>query len=297
MIFLCHSTNEILYNHVVEISSFTNSKIYGEPRVNIFSYFKDIFKIKIFKNKKVFIYNTSPANLVSSFFSKLKGSIILYHIHDPKPHSFLMNPFLYLIQVFQLLLSDHIIVFNKYLISDVLRLYPFISDKIFSVFEHGQPKFDYTKSSLDNNFVNFGFFGRNLPYKNVSEFIKLSNTYNNSKFYIVGNGYKDLSKSINNITILEGFIEDNIYYSIMSDVDYVVMPYKDISFSGIISDAIALGKKMIVSKEIFKLYRSDNMTLIDDFKNPIKDIYGLNQNSKGWLLYHKSLDNLVKQIN
>ena len=202
-----------------------------------------------------------------------------------------MNPFLYLFNVFQLIVSHYVIVFDKALINDILKIYPFVSSKKFYVFEHGHPSFNYEKTYLNKNLINFGFFGRNMPYKNVANYVELSKKFKFCKFYIFGKGYES---SYANIEIEDGFIENNKYFSLMFDVDYVVLPYLDISFSGILSDAISLNKRMIVSKKILNTYRNKNMISIDDFQFASKETKLTNYyKSDGWNSYYNSLNNLI----
>ena len=97
----------------------------------------------------------------------------------------------------------------------------------------------------------------------------------------------------NNIRILDKFIDNDEYYSYMSKVDYVVLPYKDVSFSGVINDAISLQKKMIVSKFIMNKYSHPLMVLISEFVMPVKQESSTSFNS-GWEEYSSKLNQLLK---
>jgi len=198
---------------------------------------------------------------------------------------------IYLIQFFQILLSNQILVFDENLIEKSRKLYPLSRNKTFHVFNHGVPIFKETNLGLDVSKVNFGFFGRNMAYKNVNIFLNMAILYPNCIFHIYGSGYESLEFLYDNLIITNGFIENNKYYSAMSKMDYVVIPYKDISFSGIISDCLSLGKKMIVSEEVCRNYSNSNMILISEFSNPVKQDSKKMINS-GWNSYSDDLQNI-----
>ncbi|MDG1146576.1 MAG: hypothetical protein P8N54_08790, partial [Flavobacteriales bacterium] len=67
--------------------------------------------------------------------------------------------------------------------------------------------------------------------------------------------------------------------------------YKGISFSGVISDAISLGKKMIVSEDIIRKYSHPLMIPISEFSNPAKQ-KSKNNIDGGWQDYIKNLKQL-----
>ena len=291
MVIIYYSINKVLFGHLEKIFPDQYLLAYGSKRDNNFDYFKDIFKVSFHSQRHLFIYNTSPANLFVSVISKLLGSKITFHIHDPKPHSGILNPVIYLIQLFQLLFSDNIIVFDPLLIRTTFSYYPFISKKKLKVFPHGKPEFNSVKVNLNNNKVNFGFFGRNMPYKNVDKFLSLSTKFSEGIFNIYGKGYCGIFKLNQNVNVIDKFIDNDLYYSYMVAVDYIVLPYRDISFSGIVNDAISLGKKMIVSKYIMNKYTHPLMILLSKFDNPIKQKKP-NINNGGWQAYAKNLKKL-----
>jgi len=293
MLKIYYSINKVLLGHLKSINYDSELGSFGSIRKNNFDYIKDILKFKSHQNKFLFIYNTSPANLLTSIFSWLKGSKTIFHLHDPKPHSGLLNPVIYTIQFFQLFFSDHIILFHTQLIKTTHRYYPFFPKKKMLIFPHGEPKFKLIKIDLNNDNINFGFFGRNMPYKNVNEFVYLSNKFPANSFHIFGTGYSNLTNLNSNTRILDKFIDNDEYYSFMSKVDYVVLPYKDVSFSGIINDAISLQKKMIVSPYIMNKYSHPLMVLISEFVMPVKQELLIKPN-RGWESYSSKLNQLLK---
>lgn len=280
-------------SHVVEINKSLNSTIYGSIRRGTLNFFFDIFKISFFKNTTIFIYNISPANLLSSMISKFFSCKIIYHLHDPRPHSGLLNPLIYILQFIQIILSDTIFVYNKALIVDTNRFY-WAQNKSFHIVKHGVPQFNYVNTNMPKGKTKYGFFGRNMPYKNVDEFINLANKNLDSYFYILGEGYDKIFCKSPNVKIINGYIDNDQYYSTMLDVNYVVIPYRDISFSGVISDAIALDKQMIVSEKVKKLYSNSKMTLIDEFIP--QNSFSSSKVSKkiGWTEYASSIIKILK---
>ena len=251
-------------SHVVEINKKCDATIYGSIRKGTISFILDLLQVRCFKNNTIFIYNISPANLLSSMISKFYSCEIIYHLHDPFPHSGVMNPLIYLLQFVQICFSDKILVFDETLINDTKRLY-LTGNKSFCTVKHGLPSFRYVDSGVSKDKICYGFFGRNMPYKNVERFITLSKKFPESNFYILGEGYDNIYPVPGNLKIKTGYIDNDEYYSAMLDVYYVVIPYKDISFSGVISDSVALEKAMIVSRQVENIYSNSNMSLLDEF--------------------------------
>ena len=60
------------------------------------------------RNKTVLIYNSSIANIFLALILRLNGNRVLFHLHDPIPHSGILNPIVF----FQtLLLSQYRMLF------------------------------------------------------------------------------------------------------------------------------------------------------------------------------------------
>lgn len=292
MTIISYSTNGALEIVIKSISKYIDCKIYGNVRKNLFQYFFDIFRIRLFKKKNIFIYNPSPANLICSLLSKILGSKIIYHLHDPRPHSGILNPILYFVQFFQVLIADIVITFDQTLVDDASRLYikPL---KYYRIFRHGKPTFNYSKSQIDGSQINIGFFGRNMPYKNLPAFLDFAKNNPSYKFYIYGSGYLE-NYFIPNLKVISGFIDSDTYYSAMLDMDYIFVPYKDLSFSGIIADSISLDKTILVSKQVSQKYTYNKMIDIS-----ISGILKKNNNSKelsldGWFNYANDLKQLIE---
>lgn len=294
MIFIGFSNNLVLNEHLNKISKHFKTAPIGNVRTSTIMYLTDLLKARAFYKKKLFIYNTSPTNLLTTILSKLFFSKVIFHLHDPKPHSGAFNPIIYLTQMIQLIFSDYVVVFDNKLVNDTLSYYPLIPKKTIKVFNHGLPTFKIIPTTINPSKVNFGFFGRNMPYKGLNEFIKLAKNTPKSLFYVCGSGYESEAENNNldNLIFINRYIENNEYYSILRQMDYVVVPYKNISYSGVIIDCISLGKEILVSQEVSNAFNYPNMTLISELNSPSKQPLK-NSKSLGWNSYAKSLKTLI----
>ena len=85
-----------------------------------------------------------------------------------------------------------------------------------------------------------------MPYKNFEQILSLTE---HCELVVVGKDY-DMPKD-GNRTLIDGYVQDDLYYSIMSSVKAVVILHSRISFSGILADAMNL-KKIIVGNELVR---------------------------------------------
>jgi len=293
------STNKTLYSQCERINkNISNSQIHGGVRGGLLDYFKDIFKLnRPLKYNNVLVYNTSPKNILLSLFQKLNGKNILFHLHDPKPHSSILNFIIYILNFIQLTISDKILLFNERLISHTKSLYPFVDQKEFKVVSHGFPSFNYLKQTKNSNRIKIGFFGRLMPYKNFESFLEFSEKYPQHQYFIVGDGYDRYIKKINdlNIFFIKGFIDNDQYYSFMLEMDYIFAVYNDVSYSGIVNDAICLRKKIIVSNEVKKVFNDNNCLLMSKSLSLEKskiDLEGYNSKN-GWGKYSSEIIEII----
>ena len=99
-----------------------------------------------------------------------------------------------------------------------------------------------------------GFFGRIEPYKGLDllvEAFELSKTQG-LKLLIAGSGAIETSlleriKSNNNIELINRYIDDDEFQPLLDSVDFVVLPYKRASQSGVIPMCFAYGKTVIAT--------------------------------------------------
>ncbi|MFY7670056.1 hypothetical protein ACOSP6_03105 [Tenacibaculum sp. MEBiC06402] len=294
---IAFTTNKILLHHCKLINEKFKEEILWNVKRSVKDYLKDIFRVKIIRKDILFIYNTSLANLLTSIISIPFGSKVIFHLHDPIPHSGILNPFIYIINFFQVLVSKKVCIFSEEIRKDILKYY-IIKNNNIHVLTHGTPIFNYKKSPIPLDKLNIGFFGRNLPYKNLNQFLKIAKSNKNISFYIIGKGYDNVDLS-ENVKLFDDFIDNDLYYSMMLEMDYILLPYKQVSFSGIVSDCINLEKKMIVSDIIFRKYKNKNMSMLKSLnfnELPKQNNIGFENFKSSWENYSIGLKNIIELL-
>ena len=121
------------------------------------------------KSKNVLIYNTSFLNILILIILKIRFKKVIFHLHDPIPHSGILNPIVFIINYILVLLSDHVCVFSEKLKIQVQKFY---FNKNCHIVSHGSLRFNYKNKLSNEKRVIVGFFGRNMPYKNYQKFIE-----------------------------------------------------------------------------------------------------------------------------
>lgn len=99
-----------------------------------------------------------------------------------------------------------------------------------------------------------GFFGRIEPYKGLDLLVDAyeQSKTPNLKLLIAGSGAIETSlleriKSNNNIELINRYIDDDEFQPLLDSVDFVVLPYKRASQSGVIPMCFAYGKTVIAT--------------------------------------------------
>lgn len=99
-----------------------------------------------------------------------------------------------------------------------------------------------------------GFFGRIEPYKGLDLLVEAfeNSSVKGIKLLIAGSGTIDnnLLQKINNnhnIQLINRYIEDNEFEALLDKVDFVVLPYKRASQSGVIPMCFAAGKAVVAT--------------------------------------------------
>lgn len=237
-----YNCNPVLKKHLELIHSADSQQLLVEFSV------KNIFK----GNVDYFIYNVSVLNVLVGVLTLLMGKRVIYHMHDPIPHSGWKNPFIFVLQLILVFAADKILVFDDILHRQLDKYYIVRERTRVAVVPHGNPVFKYNQVLADDK-ITVGLFGRNMRYKRVDRLLKIAAKNPTINFLLVGRGYS-LESVPKNVRIVEGFIEPDLYYSLMIDVDAVILPYDRISFSGVLSDALSFKKPILASNEILKLY-------------------------------------------
>lgn len=289
------SINPVLYKHLILI--FNDKKIEkylslkgGSIKSHI-NGFKNSLNIK---NEKILIYNTSLLNILVVFILRIKKNKIYFHLHDPIPHSGLLNPIIFFVNQLIVLLSSQVLVFDEKLKNQTIKYY---FTKRVKLAKHGYPIFNYRKTFLRNESkITIGMIGRFMPYKGYEKFIRYVANYPEYKYYCIGKGYP--KKQFKNLTNIEGFISNNEYYSLVQDLDYIFFGYIDMSFSGVLSDCKYLNKSIIVPKDSFHLMQKSEIDInpnkIFKFSNNLfknRDLFNLE--STGWIEYKKLLKKII----
>jgi glycosyltransferase involved in cell wall biosynthesis len=243
--------------------------------------FMDSTKIR---NKTVLIYNSSIANIFLALILRLNNNRVIFHLHDPIPHSGILNPIIFFSNFLMVSISNVVLVFSKNLREQTEKFY---FKKSIYIVSHGINGFNYYKTDLKKqNKTVIGFFGRNMPYKNYDSFLDAVKNYPNYQFITVGSGYP--SSKLSNLKIYSGYINNDVYYSLMKDVDYLFFSHSKISYSGVLSDAINLGKSIIVSNKAHKKVPYTKKTQLMSNLPKVKNENRMTTNS--WHVYKSSLN-------
>lgn len=282
--------NAILYKQMSQVFKFDD--MYCHKKDDSFGLLINLFlKILKIKNEKVLIYNTSVINILIIFILKLNRNKVYFHLHDPIPHSGLFNPIIFVANWILVFFSDQIFVFSEKLQKQTKHCYS--ETKKIHLVSHGTNPFNY-KKYLNSKKVIIGFFGRNMPYKNYSKFVSFMNKHTDLEFLTVGLNYPKLENS--NHELVEGVIDNDKYYSLMKDVDYLFFSHLEISFSGVLNDAIAFSKSIILDDELLfknlnykKKYLSKNITNFNKKINAEDMVLG-------WGSYKKFVQVLAKNL-
>lgn len=279
--------NPILFQQMSQV--FDSKNIYcHKKKDSIKILFSIIHKMLKIKNEKILIYNTSIANIFILFILRINRNKIYFHLHDPIPHSGLLNPIILVVNWILVFLSDEILVFSEKL-KNQTRLFYSKSKKI-NLVVHGTTSFKYEKC-LKSTKVIIGFFGRNMPYKKYNKFISFMNNHPELEFITVGFNYPKVSNS--NHELFDGVIDNNKYYSLMTDVDYLFFSHSEISFSGVLNDAISFSKSIIIENKFFyKNLNYNNKFLaqkISKFEKKVQD----NHKTYGWGEYRSLISKIT----
>jgi glycosyltransferase involved in cell wall biosynthesis len=195
---------------------------------------------------------------------------VVFTIHNVKPRHQdfkFYHPFLYKLMY---RLCDHIIIHSKQGMFDVMRLFSVKQEKI-SVIPHGDYKFftQNGKMSKKTAKIKLGlsdqdrtilFFGAIRKNKGLDQIIlalpSIIDRLRSAKLLIVGEPCEDYSKYKNMIVknnlsqfVYEklDYIENNQVYQYFLAADLVVLPYHEITQSGVLQIAYAFSKPVVAS--------------------------------------------------
>jgi len=182
---------------------------------------------------------------------------ILSTIHDPHPHESFFWGFKWFI--FDNFVGNEsinnvnrIIILNKKDVEYVKNKF----HKPVTVIPHASFNY-YVKALNENSTLKYtiGFIGRIEHYKGldilIDAFEKISR--NDLKLIVAGCGSidrftADKIAANNNITVINRYIKDEEFQELFNQIDFVVLPYKRASQSGVIPMSFAFGKTVISTK-------------------------------------------------
>ena len=183
-----------------------------------------------------------------------KFTKIVTTLHDPHPHDIVSNPFARYIekQNRESLKKVHtIIILNNGDVDYVKKEYGkpvyVIPHASFSYYAKGIKVSDEIKNTI-------GFIGRIEPYNGLDLLVEAFQRINDSSLHLIiaGSGVIDtkLKQTINNdkrIELINRYIQDEEFSELIGRMDYVELPYKLASQSGVIPLVFSHGKPVIVT--------------------------------------------------
>lgn len=192
--------------------------------------------------KTVFVYNISPKNLFYIIISRLYDERVIYHLHDPLPHKGYKRIPTFILQYFACLFASKVVVFSESLRSEFRRLYRLKTSCVVSL--HGYPNELLVARQNKSEDYAFGWFGTFANYKFDRSFEScIELVKGKGDLLAVGRGYPDAT----GIDTFSGHMPNKEYYNLMAATRVIMVFYKDISYSGVIHDAVALGKHFLAN--------------------------------------------------
>ena len=190
-------------------------------------------------------------------YRQLHNSIrIVTTLHDPHPHDSMFDSFnWFLLRLLQNRgqdrFVDDIVILNKKDVAYVENKYK----KKVCVIPHASFNY-YVKEECDYTIKKtIGFFGRIEPYKGLDLLVEAFEMQKDKslKLLITGSGNvdSDLKSRIEanpNIELVNRYIEDDEFQTFINRVDFLVLPYKRASQSGVVPMSFAFGKTVVSTR-------------------------------------------------
>lgn len=283
MIIVGHKVNPVLKEHILRIGKLPLDEFYIGDTLKDFIFIAN--RLRLMKGE-ILVYNTSITNLILLVLLRFRGKChITFHLHDPIPHSGWKNPIIFVVNFLSVRLCHKVAVFSEYVANQTEKYY----GKSPLILSHGFNDFNL----LDYDYSDrLGVFGRNMPYKNFGGILK---SFKGEKLVVVGKGYDEIAEN-EMIKHYSGFVPNDVYYSIMFSVRAVIVLHQAVSYSGVISDSMKLGKYIIGNSLVeehvrgydrFIHYREFSNTDVCTLKTSILD-----KSIFGWDQYRKELSEL-----
>lgn len=191
-------------------------------------------------------------------YKRLKDKLrIVITLHDPHPHDSFADSFKWFVfrnmpgQKSSQYVDDIIILNNKDV--DYVKQK---TGKNVTVIPHASFNYYVKKETVNESIKHtIGFFGRIEPYKGLDLLVEAFEKQKNKelKLLIAGSGSIDETvrtkiQNNRNIILINRYIEDDEFQDLMNQIDFVVLPYRRASQSGVIPMAFAFGKTVVATQ-------------------------------------------------
>lgn len=182
---------------------------------------------------------------------------IVTTLHDPHPHDSFLGSFKWF--VFRNMPGqksdqyvDDIVILNQKDVEYVKNK----TGKRVMVIPHASFSYYVKNDAADYSCKNtIGFFGRIEPYKGLDLLVEAFEKQKNKNLKllvagsgVIGDSLKARIESNRNIILINRYIEDDEFQDLINQIDFLVLPYKRASQSGVIPMAFAFGKTVIATK-------------------------------------------------
>lgn len=242
---------------IVEVDTYRHTPLHlGLSYLQFWKHNRIINAIRDFKADVLyspFVFPWAPV-----IFPKVHGiARIVSTQHDPHPHNSTRNPFTmfwYKLMQSSYKYIDDLIILNK---KDVEFAKSYYCPNVHVIPHASFSYYAQMGNNRENNGLRktIGFIGRISPYKGLDLLVDAYSkiTTPGISLLIAGSGTidSDLLEKINgnpNIELINRYIEDDEFTTLLDRIDFVVLPYKRASQSGVIPMAFAYGKTVIATK-------------------------------------------------
>jgi alpha-maltose-1-phosphate synthase len=231
------------------------------------------------------ILDNHPWYIPYGLLFKILGYTIYTIQHDPFPHSWEKNGFrqriAILVNRFLRTMSNHLIVHEESMREKVIETYRLPREKVISIPHGSYTMFSEEKSLSEKEKGTFLFFGRIVEYKWLDiliEAVRLLKDSYEKPFRLIIAGEGDISKYRESISALWDCIE--VHHEFIPDAyisgyflrsQFVVLPYRDATASGVIPLAYSFSLPVIATDVwVLGAYVEDGVTgLLIESESPL----------------------------